>query len=72
VATFQFDSAFVEQLDKVARSAEIAPNVDRQEDVIRRAVALYMYLHTEADTNGLRVATIDSLDKIIKIIDPLP
>ena len=69
-----FSEKFEELLDNTAKSASIAPKASSKSDVIRRAVALYTYLHEQVsdESKELRVAIIDKKSKVVKIIDPLP
>lgn len=42
-------------------------------DVIRRAVALYSYLHQQVSTKpGSKVAVISNNNEILLVVDPLP
>jgi len=69
-----FDNRFEELLDSTAKSQNIAPEAKTKSDIIRRAVALYVFLHKEVGdkSQGLRVAIIDKNSQVVKIIDPLP
>lgn len=67
------DNRFAEMLKSVADSNTMAPNANSEGEVIRRAVALYSFLHQQIDNQqGLRVAIIDKNSKVVTIIDPLP
>lgn len=69
-----FDQKFEDLLDNTAKSKFLAPEASSKSDVIRRAVALYSFLHEQVadESRGLRVALIDKKSKIVKIVDPLP
>lgn len=69
-----FDQKFEDLLDNTAKSKSLAPEASSKSDVIRRAVALYSFLHEQVadESRGLRVALIDKKSKIVKIVDPLP
>ena len=67
------DGAFDEMLSRLANSDTQAPEARTKEQVIRNAVALYVYLHKAvAEAEGRNVAIIDENMQIVKIIDPLP
>lgn len=68
----EFGDRFEGLLDSTAKSESIAPEANKPSEVIRRAVALYVFLHKEV-AEGLQLAIIDKESgQIRKIIDPLP
>ena len=68
----EFDKAFNVELEGIAKSKTLAPEANNISDVVRRAVALYKYLHTEVDSKNLRVALLDKNNKIVQVIEKLP
>ena len=58
---------FPEQVDKILR--ELAEKGDTSKvDVIRRALALYNYVHKEVKEKDLKLAVANEEDKILKEI----
>ncbi len=72
VRRIEFSKSFEGLLEDTAQSQVTAPGVSEQSEIIRRAVALYVFLHKAVDGKGLRVAIIDEDEKIQSIIGSLP
>ena len=70
--SYKFDPAFDQAVDAIARDAVLAPEARSKPDVIRRAVALYKYLHLQIDGQETRRVAIVDGDTIVTRIDPLP
>ena len=70
----EFDDKFDQLLQKTASDENIAPDAKSKPEVIRRAVALYYYLHSKVDDKAQeqQVAIIDKNKVVVEIIDPLP
>jgi len=70
--TYKFDSELDSALGSIASDAAIAPEANTKQDVIRRAVALYRYLHVQISGCAERKVAIVENDRVITVIDPLP
>lgn len=71
----KFDAQFDKVLRETAKSDTKAPQANTKEEVIQRAVALYVYLHNQIDNTNLKVAIVDpdaTPPKIHTIITSLP
>jgi hypothetical protein len=68
------DEDYAKMLDNAAKSEKIAPGARNKTQLLRRAVALYLFLHEQVDTakQRRRVAIIDEDSKVVTVIDPLP
>jgi len=67
----RLDTNFEKKLDSIAKTSK-PMEADSRDEVLRRAVALYSYLHDKVDNSGYHVAIVDKGDKVIEVIEELP